>query len=106
MRTVILRSALVAVVIAACLDAALGQSSRRSGRGRSRSEDRSTSSSDDSDRIARMETFLRRLNTNGNGMIDAEEVAGNQKSLVEGMFRRAGIELKYLIPGEAGIWLE
>jgi Ca2+-binding EF-hand superfamily protein len=45
-----------------------------------------------------METFLRRLDTNGNGMIDAEEVAGDQKSLVEGMFRRAGIELKYPIP--------
>ncbi len=99
MRTAILRSALVAVVIGICLDAALGQSSRRSGRGRSRSEDRSaSSSSDDSDRIARMETFLRRLDTNGNGMIDAEEVAGDQKSLVEGMFRRAGIELKYPIP--------
>ncbi len=45
-----------------------------------------------------MEPFLRRLDTNGNGMIDAEEVAGDQKSLVEGMFRRAGIELKYPIP--------
>ncbi len=39
--------------------------------------------------------MLRRLDTNGNGMIDAEEVAGQRQRFIEGMLSRFGIEPKY-----------
>ncbi|MGD0898930.1 MAG: hypothetical protein ABR915_13915 [Thermoguttaceae bacterium] len=49
-------------------------------------------------RMARMEDFLRQLDTNKNGMIDAEEVSGGRGRFIEGMLSRAGIEPKYPIP--------
>ena len=42
--------------------------------------------------------FLRRVDTNGNGMIDEDEVTGGAKAIVEGILTRLGIELKYPIP--------
>jgi len=76
---------MLAVVLS--VSVALGQDSRgdRSRRGRSRND-------------SRTEAFLRRLDANGNGMIDAEEVTGGYKEIVEGVLRRLGIELKYPIP--------
>jgi hypothetical protein len=81
-----------------CASVALGQDSRggRGGRGRNRGGDRS--SADGSSRGAsRNESFLRRLDANGNGMIDSEEVTGGYKSIVEGVLTKLGIELKYPI---------
>jgi hypothetical protein len=49
-------------------------------------------------RMSRMEDMLRELDTNHNGMLDAEEVSGPRKQFIEGMLSRAGIELKYPIP--------
>jgi Ca2+-binding EF-hand superfamily protein len=98
MRTIITRSVLVAVVISLGLGAALGQGTREGGRRdrrRNRSEDRSTSADDSAQRNARTESFLRMLDANHNGMIEAEEVPATQKSMVEGIFRRVGIEPKY-----------
>lgn len=92
MRTILTRSLLVAVVISIALGTALGQSRR--GR-RNRSEDRSTSADESSGRLARTESFLRMLDANHNGLIEADEVPANQKSMVEGIFRRAGVEAKY-----------
>jgi Ca2+-binding EF-hand superfamily protein len=46
---------------------------------------------------AMIEARIKQLDTNGNGMIDAEEVSGPQKTMVEGMFRRMQIEPKYPI---------
>jgi Ca2+-binding EF-hand superfamily protein len=94
MRTILTRSLLVAVVISIALGTALGQSRRR----RSRSDDRSTSADDSSGssgRLARTESFLRMLDANHNGLIEADEVPASQKPMVEGIFRRAGIEAKY-----------
>jgi hypothetical protein len=45
-------------------------------------------------RSQRVEDFLRTLDTNHNGMIDADEISGNQKLLLEKMLGPAG-EVKY-----------
>jgi hypothetical protein len=42
--------------------------------------------------------FLRRVDTNGNGMIDEDEVTGGAKTIVEGILTRLGVKLKYPIP--------
>lgn len=46
-------------------------------------------------RSERLKDFLRRLDTNGNGTIDADEVRGGQKVLLEQMVRAAAVEVKY-----------
>jgi len=89
-------SVVIGVVLS--VSTALGQSSRGGGHGRSRGDDRSTSAGDASGHGSRTESFLRRMDSNGNGTIDAEEVAGDQKAFVERMFSRAGIEPKYPLP--------
>jgi Ca2+-binding EF-hand superfamily protein len=98
----IVRRFAVMLAVVLSVSVALGQDSRgdRSRRGRSRSGDRASASGGSSRRgsSTRDESFLRRLDTNGNGMIDAEEVAGSYKGMVEGVLTRLGIELKYPIP--------
>jgi Ca2+-binding EF-hand superfamily protein len=80
------------LVILLVASVALGQG--RGGRGRNRGGDRASASRHvDSRTVA----FLRRIDTNHNGMIDAEEVAGSYKSMIEEVLTRAGIELKYPI---------
>jgi hypothetical protein len=46
-------------------------------------------------RSERLEEFLRKLDTNGDGMIDAEEASGGQKLLLERMIGAAAVEVKY-----------
>ena len=49
-------------------------------------------------RLTRTEEFLRKMDTNGNGMLDAEEVTSNQaKFMVQRVFSRLGKEPKYPI---------
>jgi len=56
-------------------------------------------SSSPQDRNARMEEMLRRLDTNGNGMLDQEEAAsGPGRFMVERMFGQMGIQANYPIP--------
>jgi Ca2+-binding EF-hand superfamily protein len=47
------------------------------------------------ERSERLEEFLRKLDANANGMIDADEVAGGQKLFLERMIGAAGMEVKY-----------
>jgi hypothetical protein len=98
---VTLRRLSVILVAILTVSVALGQDSRgkRGGRGRNRGGDQSVSGrSSRHGGYKKNEAFLRRLDTNGNGMIDAEEVAGGYKSIVEGVLTKYGIELKYPIP--------
>ena len=87
---------MLAVVL--CASVALGQDQRsgHKSRGRTRGDGASASGSS---RLAdaRTAAFLRRVDTNGNGMIDAEEVAGPHKTFVEGVLTQMGVELKYPI---------
>jgi hypothetical protein len=46
-------------------------------------------------RSEKVEEFLRQLDTNGNGMVDADEVSGSQKLLLERMVSPSGGEVKY-----------
>ena len=89
----------VVVVALLSVGVALAQDSRggRSSRGRNRG-DRSMSADDSSQRGSRLQSFVQRMDTNNNGMIDAEEVAGPQRAFVERIFSRSGIEAKYPIP--------
>lgn len=82
----------VAILLAATL--AIGQDSGSRGH----SHDHSSSGNEAAQRRARMESFLKKMDTNGNGVIDAEEVAGDQKPFVERMFSKAGIAPKYPMP--------
>jgi hypothetical protein len=90
-------SVILAVVLS--IGVALGQDYRggRNGRGRSRGGDRASGDRSSRRGDSRMEAFLRRIDTNGNGMIDAEEVDGDHKALVEGILSRLGVQLKYPI---------
>ena len=47
---------------------------------------------------SRMDDFLNRLDTNHNGMLDADEVSGPRKPFIEGMLSQAGVEPNYPIP--------
>jgi Ca2+-binding EF-hand superfamily protein len=47
---------------------------------------------------SRIEQMIRQLDTNHNGMLDADEVNGPQKQMIEGMLTRAGVPLNYPIP--------
>jgi Ca2+-binding EF-hand superfamily protein len=46
-------------------------------------------------RSERLKEFLRKLDTNANGTIDADEVRGGQRVLLEQMVRGAAVEVKY-----------
>jgi Ca2+-binding EF-hand superfamily protein len=46
---------------------------------------------------ARLEQFLQRLDTNGDGRIDENEVEGRRRNFVEMMARQAGVELRFPI---------
>ncbi len=73
-----------------------GQSSRgdRNGGGRD-GRSRWNRGGGGGDRAARFEGMLRRLDKNGNGMIDADEATGNP--FIERMLPRLGVEVKYPI---------
>ncbi len=52
-------------------------------------------------RVSRMEDMLKSLDTNHNGMIDADEVSGLPQRMVDGMMKRMkqnGVEPKFPIP--------
>lgn len=48
-------------------------------------------------RLARVVEFLRRLDTNGNGMIEEEEATGFQRQVLERVLSRNGIKVKFPI---------
>ncbi len=48
-------------------------------------------------RLARVAAFLRRLDTNGNGMIEEEEATGFQRQVLERVLSRNGIKVKFPI---------
>jgi hypothetical protein len=81
-----------------CVSVALGQNVRggRGNRGGSRG-DRASANRAPSRVDSRTASFLRRVDTNGNGSIDADEVDGPHKAIVEGVLTRLGIKLKYPI---------
>ncbi len=84
-------------MIVLCASVALGQDNR-GGRRHNRSGNRG-SASRSSGRVSPTDAaFLRRVDTNGNGMIDEDEVTGGAKTIIEGVLTRLGIELKYPIP--------
>ncbi|MGA2066382.1 MAG: hypothetical protein ABSG86_15515 [Thermoguttaceae bacterium] len=49
-------------------------------------------------RLSRMDDFLKQLDTNHNGMLDADEVSGGRKQFIEGMLSRVGVQPNYPIP--------
>ncbi len=87
----------VALTIILCASAALGQD-YRGGRRRNRGGDRASASRSSRRADPTTAAFLRRVDTNGNGMIDEDEVTGEAKVIVEKKLTELGIELKYPIP--------
>jgi len=66
------------------------------GGGRGRDRDRPLSADEISQRVAGAEQFLKRLDVNGNGQLDADEVPeGHGRVMLERMLGRVGIEPKY-----------
>jgi hypothetical protein len=91
------RKLFILLTIVLCTSVALGQDSR-GGHRHNRGGDRG-SASRASRRVTPTEAaFLRRADTNGNGMIDEDEVTGGAKTIVEGILTRLGVKLKYPIP--------
>lgn len=67
-------------------------------RGRGRDDNRPLSADEIAQRVSRTEEFLKRLDTNGNGRIDADEVAdGPGKFMIERVFSRMGAQPHYPI---------
>ena len=97
---------LVVLAVAAGMGTARGQDNHGSRRHRHGSRpaasttDGSRSAASGAVRRADPQTaaFLRRVDTNHNGMIDEDELTGAAKTIVEGILTRLGIELKYPIP--------
>lgn len=50
---------------------------------------------DNSTRLARVEGLLRRMDANGNGMVEEEEATGFQRQILERVLRRNGMEVKF-----------
>ena len=73
---------------------AFGQGRREGGGGRD--ENRPLSNSEIAQRMARTEDFLKRLDANGNGMIDPDEASDPQaKNMLDRIFSRMGKEQHY-----------
>ena len=87
----------IGLTIVLCASVALGQDNR-GGRRHNRGGDRASASRSARRVDPTTAAFLRRVDTNGNGMIDEDEVTGGAKAIVEGILTRLGIELKYPIP--------
>jgi len=86
----------ILVLVAACLLAAPAAAQRsRGGGGRWQHSDRPLTPEKIQQRIARTEGFLRKMDANGNGMIDPEEVTGPAKYFAERVLSRAGVEPKF-----------
>jgi hypothetical protein len=90
------RKLLIVLAIMLGASIALGQDSR-GGRKHRRNGDRASANGAARQTDSRTAAFLRRVDTNGNGMIDEDELSGGAKSIVEGILTRLGIELKYPI---------
>jgi hypothetical protein len=87
------------VVVLLVAQAAFGQGDRGPrDRGMGGFSRRNGGSTSEQDRAARMTDFVRRIDVNGNGMIDADEVNNGQNSFAARMLSRSGIELNYPIP--------
>jgi hypothetical protein len=97
MQTVAKSLVLLVVCLAAGMVFGQGFRGERFGGGRRRGNDRPVPADEIPQRVARTEEFLRGLDTNHNGMIDAEEVSGGQKSFMERIFSHMGIEPRYPI---------
>lgn len=91
------RRLFVVLTIVLWAGVALGQDSH-SGRRHRHGSNRSSANSSAHGTDAQTAAFLRRVDTNHNGMIDEDEVSGAAKTIVEGILTRLGIELKYPIP--------
>ena len=80
-------------------DAAVAQRSGRDGSRRGGFDpNRPMTQEEMQQRLERMDGLLQQLDTNHNGMLDADEVSGGRQQFIEGMLSRAGVELKYPIP--------
>ncbi len=97
MRAFVKHFVLIAILVYLCTFAAWGQSSRRDRSSRNqRSENhRSESADDPAQRMAAAKGFLSRLDANHNGIIESDEVPEAQRSIIEGLLHRVGIEPKY-----------
>jgi hypothetical protein len=97
------RGAMVALLLLAA-DAAVAQRPGRDGPPRNGSRrggfdpNRPMTQEETQQRLERMDGLLSQLDTNHNGMLDADEVSGGRQQFIEGMLSRAGVELKYPIP--------
>jgi hypothetical protein len=92
------RGALVALLLLAA-DAAVAQRPGRDGSRRGGFDpNRPMTQEEMQQRLERMDGLLQQLDTNHNGMLDADEVSGGRQQFIEGMLSRAGVELKYPIP--------
>ena len=69
----------------------------RFGGGRRRGSERPVSADEIPQRVARTEEFLRGLDTNHNGTIEANEVSGGQEFMMQRLFSHMGIEPRYPI---------
>jgi hypothetical protein len=88
------RKLIVVLVILSWVGVALAQETR-GGRKHRRGGDRAPASSPSHPTDPRTAAFLRRVDTNRNGMIDDDEISGAAKTIVEGILTRLGIEVKY-----------
>jgi hypothetical protein len=81
----------VAVYVAASLLTlvAFGQDSRSSS-----SSDRRYSEEEIKSRLERIDGYLKQLDKNGNGVLDADEVTGDQRRMADYLFSHAEIEFK------------
>ena len=92
-----MRRLLIGIGVVLSVSLALGQGFRGGGGDRGRG-DRPLSPEEIAQRLTRTEDFLRKMDTNGNGMLDAEEVTSSQaKFMVQRVFSRLGKEPKYPI---------
>lgn len=94
-----MKKSLLAAVILLGAAMAFGQTNEsrdRSGN-RSHRNDEASRNERRARRQAMVEGFLKRMDANGNGKIDADEVSAEQKPFAEGMLRRMGLEAKYPI---------
>jgi Ca2+-binding EF-hand superfamily protein len=94
------RKLLIVLTIVLSAGVALGQDNH-SGRRHRHGGNRSSANSSARGTDAQTAAFLRRVDTNHNGMIDEDEInqlGGTLKTIVEGKLTGLGIELKYPIP--------
>jgi hypothetical protein len=88
------RRLLLVLAILTWAGIALGQESR-GGRKHHRDSGRTSASGPAHPTDPRTAAFLRRVDTNRNGMIDEDEISGAAKTIVEGILTRLGVEMKY-----------